>query len=187
VDATDIILEAIKTKKKIKITYREDSSVSDYNRVSRTLSVYLIGILKGKKGTLAIRAFQEIGPSRRNNKPRWRTFAVDKITRIKLLDEDIVIRNDYRPNDRNFIKIYSKIDTEEKPTPTPEKENIIDKIKNKIRSLFRSKPPTKEELLNVINQERKKEDLSPEELKKKFGGEDRFKSIMRDILKNKSE
>jgi len=75
--AKDKILQAINDKISVRIWYRD----SNNNLEERYVFIYGLG--KTKAGNEAIRAFQAFGGTQTNNS-KWKTFRVDRISRIEL-------------------------------------------------------------------------------------------------------
>ncbi len=74
------IVDAIINKRVVNIFYSGDESVQ---AGWRNVEPYLLGITLA--GNLAIRAFQRQGVSLSDNKPDWRIYRLDRITKLEFI------------------------------------------------------------------------------------------------------
>lgn len=77
-----------------------------YEGESRIVQPYCYGV--SKAGNDVLRAFQIDGYSS-SNKMWWRLYTVKKMQGIEVLDDNFIIRNDYKRGDKDMIKIYKEI------------------------------------------------------------------------------
>jgi len=90
--------QAIADQKKIEI---------EYNGAVREVAPHILGC--SATGQLTVSTFQfhhSTNPMKNN---QWRTFIVDNIESLKILDDTFFPRCDYNPYDKNFQKVVSQI------------------------------------------------------------------------------
>ena len=92
----EIIIEAIKNKKIIECTYKDEL---------RVVEPYTYGL--SSKDNDILRVYQIDGGSTSSDKLGWRLLTVDKMININVLDDDFIAdRDDYNPEDKAMTTIY---------------------------------------------------------------------------------
>jgi hypothetical protein len=78
-----------------------------YEGQPRVVDPHIYGVLKA--GPLALSGYQVRGSSRSGKVPDWRTFHLEAIEQLEILEESSRIRADYNPDDPQFAKVYSQV------------------------------------------------------------------------------
>lgn len=90
--------QAIAEQKKIEI---------DYNGATRKVAPHILGYTITGQLTVSTFQFHHSTNPMKNN--QWRTFIVEKIEALRILDDTFFPRCDYNPYDRNFQKVSTQI------------------------------------------------------------------------------
>jgi hypothetical protein len=78
-----------------------------YEGHPRVVDPHIYGVLT--TGLLALSGYQVGGSSRAGKVPDWRTFHLESIEQLEILEESSRIRGDYNPDDPQFAKVYSQV------------------------------------------------------------------------------
>lgn len=97
-DCEIILTKAIREKKLIKITYKDEV---------RKVEPYLYGISSADKYLL--RGYQTKNLSDHLSNPGWRLFDEENIEDIEILNETFIIRKEYNKDDEAFDDIICRI------------------------------------------------------------------------------
>ena len=78
-----------------------------YEGHPRVVDPHIYGVLTS--GPLALSGYQIRGSSDSGKVPDWRTFCLEGIEQLEILEQSSRIRPDYNPDDRQFAKVYSQV------------------------------------------------------------------------------
>ena len=92
------IKKAIKGHKNLRLSY---------DGQQRIVSPHIFGRSAAHHPLLSVYQLKNLDdPSIR---PDWRSFDVSKITSVEVLDEELKVRRDYNPGDKNFEEVISQV------------------------------------------------------------------------------
>lgn len=78
-----------------------------YEGHPRVMDPHSYGVLS--TGPLALSGYQVRGSSRSGPVPDWRTFDLEAIEQLEILEESSRIHCDYNPDDPQFAKVYAQV------------------------------------------------------------------------------
>lgn len=78
-----------------------------YEGHPRVVDPHLYGVRT--TGALALSGYQVRGTSHAGEVPGWRTFDLELIEQLDILEEPSPTRDDYDPDDAKFTKVYAQV------------------------------------------------------------------------------
>src|SRR5689334_20079935 len=98
----EIVCEAIAKKRLIRFTYKD---------LVRVVEPHLLGL--NKADHLELCAFLVRGFTKSDQRPFWRTYLIEEMTMLTILDETFPgPRKGYNPNDKRMQRIYCRLSRE---------------------------------------------------------------------------
>jgi hypothetical protein len=98
-DPLELICEAIRSRKLLRFSYKN---------LPRVVEPHFLGLTR--EGRLELFAYLSRGFTRTDRQPYWRTFFVERILSLTVLEERFQgTRDGYNPDARRFLKVYCRL------------------------------------------------------------------------------